>query len=85
VTPATLEIHPEATTSGKPSAPIGLTPPATNPGARPPLFVARDELFYWTRDWQAGERESAEQRAAGHLRAFDSGADLLEWLKSTED
>ena len=50
-----------------------------------PLFVPRDELFFWTRAWQAGEAESAAERAAGNLRTFDDPNDLLRWLLTPED
>jgi len=51
----------------------------------PPLFVMRDELGFWTRAWQEGERESALARERGDLRTFESGADVLEWLDAPED
>lgn len=54
-------------------------------GDRPPLFVPKDEIGFWTKKWQAGEAESARERAAGRLRSFDSGKDLLDWLDAPED
>ena len=50
-----------------------------------PRQIPRDELFFWTKKWQAGERESAAEREAGRLRHFKSGEDLLDWLHSPED
>jgi hypothetical protein len=62
-----------------------MTPIGMNPGQRPPFFVSRDELFFWTREWQRGERESAQAREAGELRVFDSVQDALSWLHSDDD
>ena len=49
-----------------------------------PLFVPKDELFFWTRAWQEGEAESATEREAGNLRTFDDPRDLFRWLLSDE-
>jgi hypothetical protein len=50
-----------------------------------PAFVPSDELFFWTRAWQEGERESAAEREAGNLRTFENPRDLLSWLLRPED
>lgn len=84
MTPATVELNPNSAT-GSTSAPLGLLPAATNPGQRPPLFAARDEVFFWTREWQAGERESAAEREAGNMRTFGNADDLLAWLRAPEE
>lgn len=52
---------------------------------RMPAFVPKDELFFWTRAWQEGEKESAAERGAGNLRTFDNPDDLFKWLLSDED
>jgi hypothetical protein len=52
---------------------------------RVPFFVARTELYYWTRDWQAGEREALEDIAEGRVRRFPDGASAAKWLLSDED
>ena len=70
MTHATLEINTSAT-AGKARARVrGVT--VASRSRRPPLFVPREDLFFYTRQWQEGERESAEARAAGELRVFDS-------------
>jgi len=48
--------------------------------ARMPVAVPYDELFFWTRAWQEGERESAAEREAGNLHTFDTPRDLVNWL-----
>lgn len=52
---------------------------------RPPLFIAADELFFWTTRWQAGERESATERERGNVKHFTEGKDLLNWLRADDD
>jgi antitoxin (DNA-binding transcriptional repressor) of toxin-antitoxin stability system len=42
-----------------------------------------DQAWFWTPEWQAGEREIDEDRAAGiQGREFDSGEDFLAYLES---
>jgi hypothetical protein len=50
-----------------------------------PTMIPRDELFFWTRAWQEGERESAKERARGNVLTFDDPKDLLRWLLDPED
>jgi len=58
---------------------------ATPHPMRIPLFLPRDELFFWTHGWQEGERESAVEREAGNLRTFEDPKDLFRWLLSPDD
>ncbi len=48
--------------------------------AHMPIAVPYDELFFWTRAWRVGERESAAEREAGNLHTFDTPRDLVNWL-----
>jgi hypothetical protein len=84
VTQGMVELHPNATKPSESSVTIGVGAPITA-GKRPPLFVTRDELFFWTAAWQKGEAESRAERDAGQIRRFDNGAELLDWLRSDED
>lgn len=83
MTPDSLEIRP-GVTSGKGSTDVTLAPPASSL-EQPPLFVPRDELFFWSCEWQEGERESADARARDQLRVFESARELLDWLDTPED
>jgi hypothetical protein len=87
VTPAaTVEITVRADTSTEPGvARIAFASGPESNDARPPLFVPREEILFWTRSWQAGEAESARARVAGHLRVFGSGAELVDWLEADDD
>jgi len=45
-----------------------------------PLFVPSDQLYYWTRKWQEGEKEALADLEAGRSRVFDNPDDLARYL-----
>jgi hypothetical protein len=52
---------------------------------RPPLFVPRSQLYYWTKEWQAGEAEALEDLREGRSRTFPNGTAAADFLLSDED
>ena len=86
-----LTYDPDLTTAGEDVA----TPPSDSsisplPDARDYIlvqggFLPRDQEYYWTERWQADERTTLEEIAAGEGIDFDNAADLLRWLFSTDD
>ena len=44
---------------------------------RETLAVAEDQAWFWSDEWQAGEREAEADVAAGRVAVFESMADLL--------
>jgi hypothetical protein len=52
---------------------------------RAPLFVPRNQAYFWTAEWQAGEREALAELAKGEGRRFNSGAAAAAWLLSDDD
>jgi hypothetical protein len=36
-----------------------------------------EQAWYWTREWQAKEREADDDRAAGHVTRFETDEDFL--------
>lgn len=50
-----------------------------------PLFVPRDQAYYWTIAWQLGEAESLREIAEGKARRFTSGAAAAEWLLTDDE
>lgn len=52
---------------------------------RVPIFVGRDQLYYWTREWQAGEADALADLAARRFRTFRTGRDAAAWLLRDED
>lgn len=48
----------------------------------PVSLIPKDQLWYWTPEWQAKEREADEDIAQGRVKEFSSVAELLKDLKS---
>ena len=44
--------------------------------------VRPDSAYFWTREWQAGEREADEDIRAGRLTSFDNAEDAMEYLRN---
>ncbi len=50
-----------------------------------PLEVAiASQEYYWTEEWQKGEREVAEDIRLGRTRSFSSIEDAIAWLDDDE-
>jgi antitoxin MazE len=45
-------------------------------------LVEKSQAYFWTREWQEGEREADEDIRTGHLKTFDSVDELIAELKS---
>ena len=43
------------------------------------------QVWFWTEEWQAGEREVDEHIARGELTTFDSVDELVEYLSAMPD
>jgi len=48
----------------------------------PVSLIPKDQLWFWTPEWQKMEREADEDIAKGHIKEFASVGDLLKDLKS---
>jgi AbrB family looped-hinge helix DNA binding protein len=48
----------------------------------PASLIPKDQLWYWTPEWQAKEREVDEAFARGRFKEFNSVTSLLKELKS---
>ena len=40
-----------------------------------------DQTYFWTEEWQKGEREADEDIAAGRVQHFDSADDAITFLR----
>ena len=47
---------------------------------RPLATVDRSQAWFWTAEWQAGEREATGQARRGEGETFETGADFLDSL-----
>jgi hypothetical protein len=50
-----------------------------------PLFILRDEAYYWTHEWQSDEREALGELERGEGKVFDDPEEAVRWLNSPED
>lgn len=51
----------------------------------PKALIPKDQEWYWTEEWQAGEREADEDIKAGRVSpSFDNATDLIKHLRSVE-
>jgi bifunctional DNA-binding transcriptional regulator/antitoxin component of YhaV-PrlF toxin-antitoxin module len=48
----------------------------------PASLIPKDQLWFWTAEWQKKEREADEDIAAGRVKEFESAGDLLKDLRS---
>jgi antitoxin PrlF len=49
---------------------------------RPRKVIDATQAWFWTPEWQAGERAADADAAAGRVEAFDSGEDITAALRS---
>lgn len=47
--------------------------------------VRPDSAYFWTREWQQGEREADEDIKAGRLISFDNADEAMEYLRNLAD
>jgi hypothetical protein len=47
-----------------------------------PKGVPKDQEWYWSKQWQAWEREADEDIATGRIQGFDNAEDLIATLNS---
>ncbi len=52
---------------------------------RPQRVIDASQAWFWTSDWQAGEREADADNAAGRADSFDSDEEFLRALRSVND
>lgn len=49
---------------------------------RPQKLIDATQAWFWTPAWQAGERETDADHAAGRVEFFDSGEGFIEALRA---
>ncbi len=49
---------------------------------RPFQAIPADQAWFWTPEWQAGEREASEDIAAGRTTVFTSDEEFMHWLET---
>ena len=54
-------------------------------GHAPPAAIPAGQEYYWTAAWQAGERETLAELAAGRGKTFDTAGEALRYLFSADE
>ena len=49
---------------------------------RPQKVIDASQAWFWTPEWQAGEREAEAEIAAGKVESFGSGEEFLDALET---
>lgn len=49
---------------------------------RPQLAVPASQAWFWTEEWQAGEREVDREYAEGNFKTFKSAKEFVAYLES---
>ena len=51
-----------------------------------PIAIPRDQEYFWSKDWQAGERQADADLANGDVMQFSSDDldGMLDWLRSDD-
>jgi len=47
----------------------------------PKKLVDASQAYFWTKEWQKGERKADEDIRAGRVKRFDSAADAVKYLE----
>ncbi len=90
MTKSTLSIREIGTAEGSHSVKSDslVEPTNTKPRRLPrriPFSVPRDQLYYWSREWQEDEAKALEELERGEGVTFHDPEEAVQWLMSPED
>jgi len=50
--------------------------------ARPVVVVEKSQAYFWTDEWQRGEKEAEEAKRKGGFTDFSNADEAVKWLRS---
>lgn len=50
--------------------------------AKPVVVVDKSQAYFWTDEWQKGEKEAEEVKKKGEFKEFGSADEAVKWLRS---
>jgi AbrB family looped-hinge helix DNA binding protein len=50
----------------------------------PKKLVDSSQAYFWTEEWQKGERQADEDIKAGRVKTFDSADEAIKYLKAKD-
>ncbi|MBI5142569.1 MAG: AbrB/MazE/SpoVT family DNA-binding domain-containing protein [Nitrospirae bacterium] len=48
---------------------------------KPVIVVDKAQAYFWSEEWQTGEKEAEAAKKAGDLKEFDDAAGAIKWLR----
>ncbi len=49
---------------------------------KPVMVIDKSQAYFWTDEWQSGEKEAEEAKKKGKFRDFKKAEEAVKWLKS---
>lgn len=49
---------------------------------KPVMIIEKSQAYFWSEEWQKGEKEAEEAKKKGKFRDFDKADEAVKWLKS---
>ncbi len=49
---------------------------------KPVMVIEKAQAYFWTDEWQSGEKEAEEAKKKGKFRDFKKAEEAIKWLKS---
>lgn len=50
----------------------------------PTIQIPKDQAWFWTEEWQKGEREADEDIKTGRVKSFENVNEAIHWLESDD-
>jgi len=50
--------------------------------AKPVMVIEKSQAYFWTDEWQEGEKEAEEAKKKGKFEDFQKAAEAIKWLRS---
>jgi hypothetical protein len=72
-------------TETQPLSPSNVAADHDGPPAGIPESIPTDQLYYWSKKWQADQNESLAELERGESRIFTSTEDAIRWLVEPTD
>jgi len=49
---------------------------------KPVMVIEKSQAYFWTKEWQEGEREAEEAKRKKKFRNFKKADEAIKWLRS---
>jgi AbrB family looped-hinge helix DNA binding protein len=49
---------------------------------KPVMLIEKSQAYFWTKEWQEGEKEAEEAKKKGRYKEFKKADEAIKWLRS---